>query len=693
MIWKEWRENAKWAALAFAALGLAIVYLTMQGLNRSGDYNSSQSHPLMLIAPATMLFIPLFATALGLLQVGTELRRDQWAFLMHRPVSRSVIFGGKAIAGLSLYLLATSLPVLLLALWVQLPGSVPAPFDWRLLLGPLANVLAGISFYFAGMLTAIRPARWYGSRVLGFGGAIACLVLVNVVEEFWQAMLAILILGALLGLAAWGSFLTTGTYERQPRPAKVALGLALYLGIVVAVGGVTFFVVDTVATRQRSRSFDDDFYEMQYGITPKGQLIKYKQQADGSPANVTDLQGRPVILAKDKTERVLLQTSLDLATGWSRSSNFRSADRYVTSLYTLYQSQTKQLCYWIQNQRRLVLYSKLSNRKIGSLGPGGFVPVASGEAPPFEEDLLDLANVNLESRDNVLSFRHSVYLFNIGERRVKKVFETRYPQGVKATSLAYGNFLPARSNIAVTVNGTVHVLSLTGQMLGAFPLERQDFENFGLSVSVTPDSKRIFLWYTPYKNRAGGKPAQAWVSEFSPKGTLVAKTWLPDLKQPERKFDRTTFWYEVAAPAIETPAVLMAIGYGVTNYFYRKDPISVGQDSLNEVRMYFIYTIIVSLLCVPVAYFVARRAGLNRSAMVGWMVTTLLLGLSGLLLLLALREWPTLLSCPQCRKKRSIERDLCEHCGAAFPAPPQDETAIFEERMSETDLGRLLERV
>ena len=36
----------------------------------------------------------------------------------------------------------------------------------------LADVLTGLVYYFAGMLTAQREARWYGSRCLGLAAAL-----------------------------------------------------------------------------------------------------------------------------------------------------------------------------------------------------------------------------------------------------------------------------------------------------------------------------------------------------------------------------------------------------------------------------------------------------------------------------------------------------------------------------------------
>ena len=45
-------------------------------------------------------FCALFGAVLGWLQIHNERRPDLWAFLLHRPVTRTTIFLGKALAGL-----------------------------------------------------------------------------------------------------------------------------------------------------------------------------------------------------------------------------------------------------------------------------------------------------------------------------------------------------------------------------------------------------------------------------------------------------------------------------------------------------------------------------------------------------------------------------------------------------------------
>ena len=118
---------------------------------------------------STAWFCGIFGAVLGWLQVHNERRPDLWAFLIHRPMTRTGIFLGKAMAGLGLYALVVGLPLLGFIVWARLPGHVAAPFELAMLRPVAAYFLAGIRYYFAGMLSDLRQARWYASRVLGAG--------------------------------------------------------------------------------------------------------------------------------------------------------------------------------------------------------------------------------------------------------------------------------------------------------------------------------------------------------------------------------------------------------------------------------------------------------------------------------------------------------------------------------------------
>jgi hypothetical protein len=86
-----------------------------------------------------------------------------------------------------------------------------------------------------------------------------------------------------------------------------------------------------------------------------------------------------------------------------------------------------------------------------------------------------------------------------------------------------------------------------------------------------------------------------------------------------------------------------------------------------------------------VCYLLGRRYSFSQGRRLGWAVCGLLFGLVGLLLMLAVQEWPAQIACPACRKPRVVTRDRCEHCGAPHALPAPDGTEIFENTAETPD--------
>ena len=81
-------------------------------------------------------------------------------------MSRRAIILTKLLSGALLLLACTSLPILIYAAWAAAPGTHPAPFEWSMT-GPMRSNLAGDAAVLPGAFASgIRPARWFGSRLL-----------------------------------------------------------------------------------------------------------------------------------------------------------------------------------------------------------------------------------------------------------------------------------------------------------------------------------------------------------------------------------------------------------------------------------------------------------------------------------------------------------------------------------------------
>ena len=161
LIFKEWREHLKWVLLP------GLVILLVFSIAQPGEPMAEAEDAYYYCLTAVV-----FGAALGFLQIVFEAHGDKRSLLMHRPLYPSRIFLAKALAGVSLYLLALGIPFVCLETWKARPGNMPAPYHWGTSLPWLADILSGLVYYFAGMLMAQREARWYGSRGLALAGAL-----------------------------------------------------------------------------------------------------------------------------------------------------------------------------------------------------------------------------------------------------------------------------------------------------------------------------------------------------------------------------------------------------------------------------------------------------------------------------------------------------------------------------------------
>src|SRR6185312_14009451 len=120
---KELRENAKWAGVIFGVITLTVFSLMRRaGANLLFD----------LADPPLLVFVPMAGLLMGVVQTLFETKPDNWAFVVHRPVSRRGIFTAKSLAGLALLMIALEVPCLIAAAWASRPGHIRMPFQWRM---------------------------------------------------------------------------------------------------------------------------------------------------------------------------------------------------------------------------------------------------------------------------------------------------------------------------------------------------------------------------------------------------------------------------------------------------------------------------------------------------------------------------------------------------------------------------------
>jgi len=129
----------------------------------------------------------VFAAALGFRQSAWESSRGTYLFLLHRPIRRATIFLTKLTTGIAVFLLCSSVPIVLYAAWASMPGRHAGPFEWSMT-GPAWRLSFLMPLLYLGaFLSGLRPARWFGTRLLPLAASIALLVVASILPWWWCA--------------------------------------------------------------------------------------------------------------------------------------------------------------------------------------------------------------------------------------------------------------------------------------------------------------------------------------------------------------------------------------------------------------------------------------------------------------------------------------------------------------------------
>jgi hypothetical protein len=680
LLWKECRENLKWAALALLIVGGIRALI--------GPPSIMDDEFLQFVS----LCVALFGAALGFLQFFFESDGDRRALLLHRPMSRSRIFLGKTSAGLGLYLLAMGVPFALALARAATPGHVARPFDWRMGLPWLADILTGVVWYFAGVLTAQRSAQWYGSRGLGLAAAFFGTFLVWTLPEFWHALLAIAILSTFMAAAAWGSFLTGGEFRPQPRVAKIALTTTFLVGLQVV----------SITLKLAIGAWLDADRKDRYTLDQSGGLLIVHTERGKSP-RVTDLEGQEPVSLRGKLLDSHATKEIEAPmTGsvWPRFHTYRNPGRFVVPSQNSTTSPGERWFY-VSDQGRLLGYDQQSRRSIGTFDRDGFAQPGQQTGQRFRDSPYYPTLMFNVGAPSYLSFPDGVFTVDFMERTLRTLYTPEKVQAV-VSAIKWKDDKQHFSLVFVLTDKSVQILNETGSRVLAAPLVH-DLENYGdVRVAKLENPERFAIWYSPSWHLPADdiKNRPSYIVEYDAAGREIARRKVPHrpLVEPSPVlplFGLLTTLAE-ATILIGTTEELCSGSQSTRDEEVRLLPFVLGEIALyftpgigldrtaepGAASMFWVLIVLSAALSGLSCCLLARRYAFSLGQCFTWSLCGLIFGLLGLLLLAAVYDWPARTICPRCRRSRVVTRDLCEHCGAPHAPPLPDGTEIIESNVA-----------
>jgi len=595
------------------------------------------------------------------------------------------------VAGILLYLLAT-IPPFLVCVWLMAtPGHFVSPFVPGTILAGVSDICMGLAYYFAALLLALHRGSWFGARILALFAGVHVSFYISDRDGtaglyFHTAVEAIVLMGLVLFTAAWGAILSNGSFRARPWLGRLALIVAVFYGL-CGLGELTQLILSVGTTDQRGNS------GLQYKFTNDGVPLITSQP--GSPEMVMDLAGHviddPRYRGRQAYENFLPfgqvahfigdPHGFDFA---KRFPDYRAFFTYFSPIRIETDAPMRTQWFYLREAKYFVGIDILSRRSVQIVDRTGFQPYGT-EPQPFQYDESTTFSSAYES-PGLVNEGKTVYFIDLLQ---EKMSQLPNPDGAwifHASLISIRTATPnvTEQDIVLVTAKELRVYDLKGQPIATLPFHYDVSEYGMINFSMNLAHDRFYVQY-------GGSRWIDWVvrhkmtgyfEEVDVHGNVIHSYVLPALPivPPVRNWvynvyestQSPAFWYGTIA--YQNICSALGIGHyddrGI-NPFYPEwsHPPKVG------VRL-----LLISLLGVPVALFLARRAHFSWGRAWAWAIFAFAFNIGGLLTFWLVADWPVRVKCPTCSRKRPVEETLCPHCQALWPAPTPSGIEILDEK-------------
>lgn len=692
---KELKDILRWTPLGMIVIGV----LCWQQI--PGDLNECRNVPSS-IAISVVIGSSLFALALGLLQSFFDLRTDTRAFLLHRPITARNIFWGKLLAGFVAHVLTWAIPLLLAAVYLESLGPERLPVTWSDVILPAVCCLVSFVFHPAAIWMACRDARWVGTKCLPMVlSLMVCVAGGSMLNFFsllpgWASAISVLILAILacVIIAAAKHALTHQSFLPAPA-AEESWSWSNTIGLGAASTVVTVMVVVFVMIPLMARQHTLPLKSRRLAASVAGPLWEIEETWK-SPRSWEDepnlRTGRQLTgevknasFAKlDETWREQSIVTLTISSAQYSSGFFGGYQYLSTSASKDHGGQV----FLFQRDRRILLYGRLSGW-LGTVTPQGFFEPnetpqgAFKKVTPLDHHIGSNNNYTSLGGQRLLADDHGVYQLDVDARRIRQLADaptaamaitlpsdeqpwgalwTRGDQTVRRFSIrpqTEDQTLPSIDSELVKATHNYPLANVEITPAGQWSVDWIDKpDKTLLSASSATDDNVVFITQNRSQERTWRVAA--------PDGSLVESGELPAVEITETSFLIESFMFP---PALIAGSVIV---------MWTIDPNSYRAGGAPDWG--WLTIALHALIGGAGAFLLARSRLRSWQVQVIWLITGLMVGVSAWLAVIAIYARPVVEDCASCQRRRRVDTDRCEHCGADWDVPDGEEIELIGPR-------------
>ena len=331
---------------------------------------------------------------------------------------------------------------------------------------------------------------------MALAGAFFCSYLVGALPEFWQALVAIGIIGSFVGVAAWGSFLAGGEYASQPRLAKAGLAMTFLAALLIL----------SMLGKQMIGEWSDPDFKWDYNIDRQGRVLVAPIGPLGPMGPYTVVNGqdlpnleRPIFPAYDAQGDSSFEAPaalMEMPLHWS----YRSRGRF----YVEYENDSKpgnEVWYFDQAEGRLVGYDESYHQLVGRFGPDGFTPAGVRPGERFHGELRYLTRGlfgwGLYGQIGpCLVCSDGVYTVDFARRTIRTIFTPAAGETVTYGSSCDDLFNREWKRVFVSTDKSFHVLTEDGAPVFSIPrVQDRQKDRYTVRLGKLENPERYFASY------------------------------------------------------------------------------------------------------------------------------------------------------------------------------------------------------